>query len=342
MRGPGRAIKALLTAAFCVTVSLAGVRSVQDERAAGASRPAQGPTTTVLLTALGKDKSVVKTLAREDLRVVSDGVPREIVGFEPQTDSPLRLALMLDTSASQENVLPAAKSAAGAFISEALRPDKDLAAVVGFTHEAEVIQGLTGDAEQLRRAVESVRFTPPSRYIGGGIVVAGRPPSRRSGPAVPGSTALWDSLLSVCEKVLAGPRDGGRRAVLLISDGVDTSSQLKLDKVIERAVRAGVVVYSVGVADRENFDPPDKDVLRKISERTGGRAYFPEKLGDLPAVFEKIRQELLSQYAVTFNAPDKTGDSFHKLRVEIVNPELRKQELRLAYPHGYFAGNTKN
>jgi VWFA-related protein len=296
----------------------------------------------------------VKTLAREDVRVLSDGAPRAVFGFEPQANAPLRLALMLDASVSHARLLPAVKAASRDFLSGAIRPRKDLAAVVGFTHEPGVEQGLTGDVEELGRAVERVRVTfPPNYDLGSGIIIHGPPPARgKDDSPMFGSTALWDSLLFVCEKVLTDDpqEERGRRVVLLVSDGVDTSSLAKSDEAVARAVRAGVVVYSIGIADRETtdilggkaFDPADKGALRKISERTGGRAYFPEKLKDLPAVFAQIREELSSQYAVTFQTPDRPDGSFRKLRVEVVNPELRKQDLRLAYPHGYFAGNTSS
>ena len=122
-------------------------------------------------------------------------------------------------------------------------------------------------------------------------------------------------------------------------DGVDTSSRIKLDRAVERLLREGVAVYSVGITDESDFKQLDEVSLCKLSERTGGRALFPKKNSNLPGAFEQIRRELLNSYALTFAAPTalRTGKPL-KLRVELVNPELRKQGVRLAHPQSLSAG----
>jgi VWFA-related protein len=131
----------------------------------------------------------------------------------------------------------------------------------------------------------------------------------------------------------------GRRVVLLISDGVDTSSGVKLEKAIADIVRAGAVVYVVGVGE-EDWAGIDEEALRKLASRTGGRAFFPKKPKDLPAVLARVRDELLSQYLLTFEAPAVSNSvELQKVKVEVVNPELRKRDLRLAYPQGFYAGS---
>ena len=122
-------------------------------------------------------------------------------------------------------------------------------------------------------------------------------------------------------------------------DGVDTSSRIKLDRAVERLLREGVAVYSVGITDESDFKQLDEVSLCKLSERTGGRALFPKKNSNLPDAFEQIRRELLNSYALTFAAPTalRTGKPL-KLRVELVNPELRQQGAQLAYPQSLSAG----
>jgi VWFA-related protein len=217
-----------------------------------------------------------------------------------------------------------------------LRPGRDEAAVVSFTNRADVVAGLTADLAALGRAVQAVEFVPPPGYVGGGIVVLGRPP--KGGPPPPGSTAMWDSLAAVCDEVLAPAKDG-RRVVVLFSDGVDTSSRSKPDAVVERLVREGVTVYSVGIGDSKNYEGVLKDGLRKLSKRTGGRAYFPKKVEDLVRTLGEIRAELMASYAVALApAAPKAGGRMTRLRVELVNPELRRQGVQLAHPESLFEG----
>lgn len=114
---------------------------------------------------------------------------------------------------------------------------------------------------------------------------------------------------------------------------MDTSSRVRLDKAVERLLREGVVVYSVGLGDEKSFEGVDNSTVRKISERTGGRALFPKRSSDMPVAFEQIRRELLNSYALTFAAPAAPRmEKPLKLRVEVVNPELRRRGVQLAHP----------
>ena len=132
--------------------------------------------TNVFFTAADKQKRFVSTLKREDVRVLEDGVPQEIFAFQPNSDLPLSLAILIDCSGSEERTLPEEKEAARAFLESVLRPEKDEAAIVSFTGEVTLEQGLTGNMNRLRRAIDEVRFVPPAGYIGGGVVVGGTPP----------------------------------------------------------------------------------------------------------------------------------------------------------------------
>ena len=288
----------------------------------------------VALGAVDKEGRAVEGLKPEDLRVTVEDAEQKVLFLSRRAEEPLHVVVMLDASASQELVLPQVKPAAAEFVSALLRSGRDDAAVVSFTDEAKVVQGLTTDAATVRRAIASVKFVRPPGYIGAGVIVS------KPGPADPaaraGSTALWDSLASACGELFAQAKEG-RRAVILVTDGVDTSSATKRDKAVERLIRAGVAVYSVGIADEVSFGPVDKSSLRKLSERTGGRAVFPRKAKDLPVAFEQVRRELLNTYALSFAAPAPRRDGKpSKLRVELVNPELRRQGVQLAHPQGLF------
>jgi VWFA-related protein len=292
--------------------------------------------TNILFTASDKQKRFITNLRQEDVRVTEDGQPQEIFTFARQTDLPLSLAILVDTSASEERTLPEEKSAAAAFVDAVIRPDKDEAAVVSFTGEATLEQGLTSSIPRIRRGLESVRFEPPAGYIGNGTIVGGgTPPINGSSRA--GSTAIWDAIWSTSEELLSNTSDKTRRAIILITDGQDTSSRKKMNDAIDRAVKADSVIYSIGYGDLY-LGGINEGALRKVSETTGGRAFFPRDESDLRAAFAQIQQELRSQYLVAYSPTNKKRDgSFRRVQVEVINPELRKQSLRLTYRQGYFA-----
>jgi len=132
--------------------------------------------TSIFFTAADKNKRFVSTLKPEDIRVLEDGQPQQIFTFQQNVDLPLSLAILIDTSASEERTLPDLKAAAQAFLENLIRPAKDEVAVISFTGETTLEQSFTGSVERLRRAIDRVEFVPPSGYVGGGVVVNGTPP----------------------------------------------------------------------------------------------------------------------------------------------------------------------
>jgi Ca-activated chloride channel family protein len=290
--------------------------------------------TNVLFTAVDKNRRFITTLKREDIRVLEDGVPQDIFTFQRETDRPLSLAILLDVSASQEYTLPDQKSAAQQFVDAVIRPQKDEVAVISFTGDATVEQGLTGSVARIRSAIDRVRFVPPAGYIGNGQVM-GTPPVVDSNQ---GTTAIWDAIWATSEEILSTSSDKTRRAIILLTDGEDTSSRLRINDAIDRALKADAVIYSIGIGDYVHYTGINRSVLTKISERTGGRAFFPRSDADLRAAFDQIQQELRSQYLVAYSPKNKAHDgSYRTLKIEIVNPDLKKQNLKLTYRQGYFA-----
>ena len=293
--------------------------------------------TNVLFTAVDKGKRFVTTLKQEDIRVLEDGVPQQVFTFQRETDRPLSLAILIDTSASQERTLPEEKSAAQRFVDTVIRQQKDEVAVLTFTGDATLEQGLTGSTARIRRAIDRVEFTPPSGYVGGGVLV-GTPPISGDNQSRAASTAIWDAVWVTSREVLSETSDKTRRAIILLSDGVDTSSRLKLQEGVEAALKADAIIYAVGIGDSFSFEGVDEGSLRKISERTGGRAYFPRNEDDLRSAFAQIQEDLRSQYLIAYSPSNKSKDgSFRKVQIEVTNPELKKQSLRLTYRQGYFA-----
>jgi Ca-activated chloride channel family protein len=297
---------------------------------AGAPAPDAGRVS-VLFTALGKDGKFVEGLKAEDLRVTVDGAPREVLELRRQSNAPLFLAVALDTSASQERLLPSVKIAADYFVRGMVVVGADKAAVVTFGGDATLEQGITGDLQRVREAIARVQFVPPPS---GGMVGT-------LGIRNAASTAIWDAVWLVSNDVLSRALGRGRRAVLLVTDGVDTSSRKKMSEAVAAALQSEVVVYAVGIGDDKDYDGVEKGPLRKLAAQTGGRAYFPKKGRDLNEVFHRVSEELTSQYVLTFAAPGAARDgSFHKVEIKLANPAPRSLDVELSYPQGYYAGNT--
>lgn len=295
----------------------------------------------ILFTAQDKDRRLLLGLKKEDIKILEDGKAQDIVAFTRQVDLPLSLAILIDTSISQERTLPEEKLAAISFLESFIRPEKDEVAVVTFTGESTLEQGMTSNLTRLRRAIDKVRFTPPAGYIGGNVGMP-TPPISGTGTAVAGSTAIWDSIWVTAEDVLGPAPERTRRAIILLSDGVNTSGRKKLDEAVQAAQRSEAVIYSIGIGDNF-YDGVDEAALRRVSERTGGRAFFPRNERDLRVAFKQIEEEMRSQYLLAYEPTNPALDgSYRKLAIEVVNPELSKQKVKLTHREGYFAKDQKN
>ena len=293
--------------------------------------------TNVFFTAADKHKRFVSTLKKEDVRILEDGMPQEIFAFQPNSDLPLSIAILIDCSGSEERTLPMEKDAARSFLESVLRPEKDEAAVVTFTGEVTLEQGLTGNMGRLRRAIDEVRFVPPAGYLGGGVVVGGTPPISGTQQILAGSTAIWDAIWATSNELLSASAEQTRRAMILLTDGQDTISQVRMQEAINRALKADALIYSIGIGDRYEFGI-NEAALKKISEQTGGRAFFPNNEQDLTNAFAQIERDLRERYLIAYSSTNKTRDgSYRKVSIEIVNPAVRKDNLKLNYRPGYFA-----
>ncbi|HEY4425699.1 MAG TPA: VWA domain-containing protein [Pyrinomonadaceae bacterium] len=296
--------------------------------------------TNIFFTAADKNKRFISNLKAEDIRVFEDGQPQEIFTFQQNIELPLSIAILIDTSISEERTLPDEKVAAQAFLESVMRPNKDEAAVISFTGDTTLEQGFTGSIERLRRAIDHVEFVPPSGYIGGGVVVNGTPPISGTNQSLAGSTAVWDAVWATSEELMATSAEHTRRAIILLTDGDDTSSRMKIHEAIERAQKSDALIYAIGIGDRYTFNV-NEGSLRKIAEQTGGRAYFPRHERDLRDAFAQIQKDLREQYLVAYSPTNKARDgSFRKIEIQVVNPELKQQSLKLNYRTGYFSKTT--
>jgi Ca-activated chloride channel homolog len=293
--------------------------------------------TSIFFTAADGNKRFINNLKKEDIQVLEDGQPQEIFTFQQNLDLPLSIAILIDTSRSEERTLPDEKAAARSFVEAVMRPDKDEAAIVSFTGDVTLEQGFTGNLDRLRRAIDRVEFVPPSGYVGGGVVVGGTPPISDTNQILAGATAIWDAVWASSNDLLATSADHTRRTIILLTDGEDTISQVKMHEAIERAQKADALVYAIGIGDSYQGGV-DESSLRKITEQTGGRAYFPRSESELRSAFVQIQRDLREQYLVAYSPANKARDgSYRRIQIEVIDPDLRKQKLKLNYRPGYFA-----
>ena len=289
--------------------------------------------TNLLFTVTDKNKRYITTLQQNDIKVLEDGVPQTLFTFQRETERPLSIAFLIDVSISEERTLPDEKAAARTFIEKVIRHQRDEAAVIAFEGYAHLEQSLTHDVSVIYAALEKVEIANP-KYKGSAppmriaLGIKGSPRPRE------GSTAMWDAIAITCRDLMASSSASSRRVIILLTDGADTSSLLTRNLAIDEATKSGTVIYAIGIGDNR-YEGVQKTALEKISEDTGGRAFFPKKNG-LDTVFNEIAAEFRSQYEIAYRSPNSQSSSpFRKLTIE-VGPALHKQGLKLRYPRRRF------
>ena len=342
-----------ITAVGLFTASLVGFSFVDAQQPAAKS-PAATPTPTpavpdddeiikvdtevvnVLFTAQDRNRRLITNLAQSDVRILENDKVQEITSFTKQVDLPLSLAILIDTSISQERTLPSEKAAAISFLESVVRPTKDEVSVISFTGESTLEQGMTNNMTRLRRAIDRVQFVPPSGYIGGGVIT-GTPPASSDNQMTAGSTAIWDSIWVTSDEILGPAPEKTRRAIILLSDGVNTSGRKKLDDAIQAALKAEAIIYAIGVGD-DFYGGVDRGSMNKIAEKTGGRAFFPRDERELREAFRQIEEEMRSQYLIAYEPSDQKLDgSYRKIEIQLTNTLLQKEKVKVTHRQGYFA-----
>ena len=292
--------------------------------------------TNLPFTAMDKERRFVTTLKAEDLRVLEDGVPQQLFTFQRETDRPLAIAFLIDVSFSQDTTLPAEKAAARTFIEKVIDSHKDQVAIIPFTGLAYLEQPMTRDILSVYQVLERIDVAVPS-YLGAGRPLTGIP----TGPGLPappeeGTTAIWDAVALTSSNVLANTQGIRRRAIILLTDGINTTGRLSKKQAIDQALAAETVVYAIGIGSAK--DGLDRGVLRDVAQGTGGRAFFPDKKFDLNAAFSEIEKELRTQYLLAYSSTNKKRDgAYRKITIEVTNPELKKEKLEIRHRPGYFA-----
>ncbi|HEY2846770.1 MAG TPA: VWA domain-containing protein [Pyrinomonadaceae bacterium] len=346
------AFLSLFTAVFIA----AGLFVLAPARAQVTSAPAATPTPTpdpddevikiesdvvnVLFTAQDKNRRLLTDLKDSDVSIFEDGKQQEITAFSRQIDLPMSMSILIDVSLSQTRTLPEEKTAAVEFLESVMRPAKDEVSVVSFTGESTLEQGMTNNLPRLRRAINDIRIVPPSGWIGGNVGV-GTPPISGRNADVQGSTAIWDAVWVTGEEVLGPAPEHTRRAIILLTDGVSNFGKKKLDDAVDAALRSEAIIYAIGIGDNY-YSGVDKATLNKLTDRTGGRAYFPRDERDLRDAFAQIQDEMRSQYLISYEPTNQAKDgSYRRIEVQLANPGYQKDKVKLNYRQGYFSKTKK-
>lgn len=261
--------------------------------------------------------ALIPGLHKEDFQLLEDGGPQTIKYFSSESNQPLTLGLLIDSSISQERVLPMEKQVGSSFLREVLR-QKDLAFVISFDVDATLLQDYTANPHDLRAGLERAHINAPTRNVmmpGTG----GNPVPTAGGR--PRGTVLFDAVYLASDEMLS--KEVGRKAVILLTDGADYGSRKDLRQAIEAAQRADVICYVLLVADRDWYwmngaAYPGSGDVKKLSAETGGRLIDvgskPEKLKE---AFDQIANELRSQYSVGYTPTNTKRDgSFRKIEIK--------------------------
>jgi len=263
----------------------------------------------VLTTVTDKKNRLVTDLTKDDFRIFEDGRPQEIRFFSRETDLPLRIGILVDTSNSIRERLHFEQDAAIEFLNTALRPGKDLAFVVAFDLEPQMVQDYTDDIEKLSNAIRGLQA--------GGV------------------TSLYDAMFFSCKEKLLffpPPEPYLRRVMILISDGQDNQSVHTQDEALSMAQHAEVTIYTIST-NRSGAEERGDRVLRRLAKETGGQAFLPYEAGDLEADFQEIARELRSQYSLAYVSTNAAHDG--TFRTITIQPADKNLHVRAK--NGYFA-----
>jgi VWFA-related protein len=281
----------------------------------------------VLFSVQDKQNRYLNDLKQEDIQILENGQVQDIFTFKRELDLPLTMAILVDVSGSERFTLPQLKDSGGRFVDSVVRAGKDTVAVLKFEGEATVMQELTSNPKRVRKALEEIGFVaPPPVTIYGGTT----PPI--NGGSRQGTTAIWDAIIATSADMLA--KEPGRKTIILLTDGDDTSSRMKLDEAINESLRAEVVIYTIGIGDPGYG--VNEGVLKKISESTGGRAVFPKDSRDMDQAFAQLEKDLRQQYLLAYEPKNEAADGgFRKLEIRVVNKNVK--DLKIRHRKGYYA-----
>ncbi len=277
-----------------------------------------------------KDKhgALIPNLTKDDFTIAEDSKPQTIKYFTAESNLPLTLGLMIDASGSQRNVLDMEKEVGGAFLKQVLT-DKDEAYVISFDISVDLLQDFTRDTHRLQAALNKAKIN--TDFTSGGIPgMGGGPVPQHNSPG----TLLYDAVYLSAHDMLS--KETGRKAMILLTDGQDEGSKLKIQDAIEASQKADAIVYVLLCADRGFYGGfgmgySGEGEMRKLTEQTGGRVInVGNKFDKLKEAFDQIANELRSQYNIGYTPTNPNQDGTYR-KIEIKNKQNYKIQARAGY-----------
>jgi VWFA-related protein len=318
-------LKGLIPLSLTALLAVRVLPQQTPEQTPGPVIRAQVNLVNLFATVRDKHKRIITDLNKQDFKVSEDGQPQEIAFFSKEVTLPITLALLLDTSGSEQNMLGAIQDAGSAFLDRVLRKG-DEALVISFDTDVDLLSDFTDDRGQLERAVRKSRINAPS---GGSI--AGNPGPVGSRQIT--GTALYDAIYLACNEKLTS--EAGRKAIVIVTDAQDEGSKVRLEEAVEAAQRTDAVIHVLLVAD-PHFGGGNPGVAHKLTEETGGRSISVRSEKNLKEAFDQISDELRSQYTLGYYPSNAAHDGkFRKIQIETAN-----RDLRVLARKGYYAPKT--
>jgi VWFA-related protein len=304
-------------------------------------------TVNILATVRDRHGKIVSDLNKDAFQLEEDGKSQTIDFFARESDLPLRLALLVDTSLSQRNVLDQERTASQTFLSTMLRPDKDIAAIINFDFDITLLQDFTSSLPKLQAALQKLETPQLDMQNGQGTHQRG---GGGYGHGRGGGTHLYDAIYLASDELMS--KQQGRKALIVLSDGVDHGSKETLATAIETAQRADTVVYSILFADHEGYSrgfamggpyggygghgghggrpsqqerPDGKKILEQISNLTGGRLFEVSKKETVDKIYLDIQEELRNQYRIGYTPAKNLEVGYHKIHLYTNNKDLKVQ-----------------
>jgi VWFA-related protein len=324
-------LSAAVVAVFAVSVLTAraapgqtGQGSEQQAPESGGTLKSETKLVEVFATVRDRHNAILENLTKDDFKIFEDGVPQQITYFGKESDMPITLAILMDTSYSMNNILGAEKDAAADFVHEIMRK-KDEAIVMSFDTDEDLLADFTEDPAVLTRAINRAEINVDASGIGG---TPGTVPSQTGG------TNLYDAVYLACHDELAN--EAGRKAIIVLSDAEDTGSKMSIDEAIESAQRTDAVIHVILISDPGASEGYGYGVAVKMARETGGRVIPVHNDKTMNKAFDEIAEELRSQYVLGYVPSNAAHDgTYRKIKVETTDPGTK-----ILSRKGYYAPNS--
>lgn len=328
----------------------------------------------VFATVRDKQGQIIRNLTKDDFTLEENGQPQTIRYFAQQSDLPLTLGLLVDTSGSERRMIPTERDASSTFVEQVLRPDRDKIFLIHFDHQVELLQDLTSSRQAIEKALDGLNSPQWGNgggqssgqggggygggNSGGGYGGGGGGYGRQRGGHRGGGTALYDAIYLASNDVMK--KQAGRKALILLTDGEDNGSKVSLAEAVSSAQRADTLAYSVRIADDEggmnpgfmgpgmgrhggwggpgrggySNRPDGKKILQQISRETGGAYFEVSKKKTVDAIYAQIEEELRNQYSIGYTPQPPPSEGEYR-KIQLT---LKNKNYVVQAREGYYAG----